>query len=105
LSAVGKPSRLLPKKVSGAVGITPRPERDGTRGRLLGLIAINIALRRGRSRDRPDGLLHGDVKQNRESQKMRTCKRLIAAGGMALGLLTLSVILSTDALAEAPAQY
>jgi hypothetical protein len=55
--------------------------------------------------DRADGLLYGGFKQNRESQKMRTCKRSIAAGGMALGLLTLSVILSTDALAEAPAQY
>jgi hypothetical protein len=32
---------------------------------------------------------------------MRTCKRLIAASGMALGVLTLSAIVSTDALAQA----
>ena len=34
---------------------------------------------------------------------MRIAKRLIAAGAMALGLLTLPVIVSTDALAQAPA--
>jgi len=34
---------------------------------------------------------------------MNACKRLIAAGGMALGLLTFSVVASTDALAQAPA--
>jgi len=33
---------------------------------------------------------------------MRTCKRLIAAGGMALALLAPSVVVSTDALAQAP---
>jgi hypothetical protein len=34
---------------------------------------------------------------------MRTSKRLIAAGAVALGVLALSVTLSTDALAQAPA--
>jgi hypothetical protein len=34
---------------------------------------------------------------------MRISKRVIAAGAMALGLLTLPVIVSTDALAQAPA--
>jgi hypothetical protein len=34
---------------------------------------------------------------------MMTCKRLIAAGGMALGVLSLSVIVCTGALAQAPA--
>ena len=34
---------------------------------------------------------------------MSICRRLIAAGGMALGLLTLSVVVSADALAQAPA--
>jgi len=34
---------------------------------------------------------------------MRTCKRLIVAGGVALGVMALSVLVSTDALAQAPA--
>jgi hypothetical protein len=35
--------------------------------------------------------------------EMRTCKRLIAAGGTALGAVALSVIVCTGALAQAPA--
>ena len=48
-------------------------------------------------------LFHDSVKLSRGSKKVRIYKRLVAAGAMALGLLTLSVIVSTDALAQAPA--
>jgi hypothetical protein len=55
-------------------------------------------------RDNTHGTLPYDgVKQSRGSLKMSICKRLIAAGGMALALSTLSAIVSTDALAQAPA--
>jgi len=39
----------------------------------------------------------------RENKQMRTLQRLIAAGGMALGVLALSMIMSTDAVAQAAA--
>jgi hypothetical protein len=48
-------------------------------------------------------LLRDGVNQSRGSLKMSACKRLIAAGGMALALSTLSAIVSTDALSQAPA--